>query len=1074
MRGAPVLIAVLALQTPGGEPLLSVARRADVATLTAEVRARPLDARAAIDDALAATLDPDDDASELFAAAALLADAYSRAWNDSFPRQEVRRFLAWTPDQRRGHVRSDSLRREGNELFARRGPEAAMRLWRRALVEAASVPDTAGTAAALGNLGVGFQRMDQADSAEIYLRRSRALAAAVGDRRVEANAIAQLAWSHFQRGDYEGARPLYDRALLLRQQTGDERGEAAHRNELGVVAQELGDHEAARANFEAALALNRAAGRDDAAAINLTNLGGSAAATGDPGKAVALYDQALATFRALRLDVDAADVLHAMGALELRRGNYLAARPLLAEALALYGSAGLPADAVAVRVDVAAAAAAMGDLDAALEELRTAERQAESEEIGPHARAGVGLARGDLAMALNLLADAEAAYALAADLYREAGDARGAAHARQGLGMLYLEADDFAAARHTLEASRQAHEAAGDARAAGLTLLWIAAAQLEQADTTSARALLRRAVAELAAAEDPVAEAAALGELGGLESAAGRPILADSLYAVALTRLDGRIAPDVRWTLFEGRGLTSRAAGNHAAAAVWLRRAVAEIEGVSGTLSLPERRSAYRADKWRVYAQLALTEQMRGRTAAAFEISERLRARETAAVIERAGALPPSGLPPELTRQEVELRRRIGELTRALEGTVPRPILLRGWDAGAGRAPVREALAHAQGEYARLLAEGKERGGGEWPEPPVRGWREVADRLAPQAALIEYLVSDSGVVGFVVTRDTLVGFQVPADRHELARLVEFARGTLTSAALSQAAAAESWRAPLRRLYHLLIAPAERQGLLRGRTHLVLVPHAELHYLPFAALIDQDRFLVEGFTLTYAPSASLWLSLGERRGRPQSQALLALAPRPHALPASREEVAAAQRLGGRGSRTLLGVRASEEAFVREAPQYGTVHVASFGVLNKHNPLFSFVELAPGGGLDGRLEVHEVLRMRLAADLIVLSACQTALGSGAIADIPPGDDWVGFTRAFLQAGAASVLATLWSVGDAASARLMEEFYRATGRGGSPADALAGAQRVLLRMPGATPFDWAGFALVAGASRTEGAEP
>jgi CHAT domain-containing protein len=138
-----------------------------------------------------------------------------------------------------------------------------------------------------------------------------------------------------------------------------------------------------------------------------------------------------------------------------------------------------------------------------------------------------------------------------------------------------------------------------------------------------------------------------------------------------------------------------------------------------------------------------------------------------------------------------------------------------------------------------------------------------------------------------------------------------------------------------------------------------------------------------------------------------------------------------------------------------------------VLNKHNPLFSFVELAPGGEHDGRLEVHEVFGLRLTADLVVLSACQTGLGSGALSDVPAGDDWVGLTRAFLHAGAKRVVATLWPVDDWATAAFMEQFYEGIAAGDQPVRAIAKAQRRMREAPAtAHPFFWAGFIVIGGA--------
>jgi len=243
----------------------------------------------------------------------------------------------------------------------------------------------------------------------------------------------------------------------------------------------------------------------------------------------------------------------------------------------------------------------------------------------------------------------------------------------------------------------------------------------------------------------------------------------------------------------------------------------------------------------------------------------------------------------------------------------------------------------------------------------------------------------------------------------------------------------------------------------------------LHYLPFAALLGgtgREQFLVERFQVMVTPSASVWLALGARTPLHTTRGVLAFAPQPERLPASRGEVAAVARLGGGDARVVVGNAATEAAFRREAPGRRVIHLATNGVLNKQNPLFSFVAFAPDGDNDGRLEVHEVFGLDLAADLVVLSACQTGLGSGALTDVPAGDDWVGLSRAFLSAGAARVMATLWPVQDRASATLMEQFYKEYAVGADPGRALAAAQRSLLATPAtANPYYWAGFELVGG---------
>ena len=147
-------------------------------------------------------------------------------------------------------------------------------------------------------------------------------------------------------------------------------------------------------------------------------------------------------------------------------------------------------------------------------------------------------------------------------------------------------------------------------------------------------------------------------------------------------------------------------------------------------------------------------------------------------------------------------------------------------------------------------------------------WRDVAQHLAADQALIEYLVSDSGSLAFVITRDTIGVVDLGVGHRDLARLIKLARGTLEPGGSPRTDSL--WRGPLRQLHQYLIAPLEDAGLLRGKARLVLVPHAELHYVPFAALVDDERpgrFLIERYEVSETPSASVWLALGQRPSGP---------------------------------------------------------------------------------------------------------------------------------------------------------------------------------------------------------------
>jgi len=1003
-------------------------------------------------------------AAEL-AAARRLGHAYARAWADSFLVREVARFERWGPEERRARVASDSLRRAGIEAYGREGAPAAMALWRRALGRA-SRSDPAGRAAALGSVGAGFYLMGRLDSAGVYLARSRDAAAEVGDVRTLGNAIGILASVTRDRGDLPGAVELYRRASRLRERSGDRRGLAADQNNLGLIARELGDLDAAERAFTRALDLNRRDERRRQVALNLANLADIASVRGAYAQADSLYREALTINRADGDVAETAFALRRLGLLGLRRGDYASARGLLVEALAVHEAAGAMAEAVEVRRDLALAEAATGDLQRALNTLRKAEQDARGLAEAPGVRAGLALTAADLSVQLGVYGDADAGYARAERLYREAADDVGRGRAQEGRALLLHLREDYDGALRLLQLAGRTHATGQDQRAAALTELLGGHVQRAAGNSEAARRSFERALGTLRDVGDAVGEAAALDALGGLEADRGASLAAEGLYRRALRTLGDRRADDVRWQLHAHLAAALKSRGALDEATDELRLAAGVLEQAAAGLRVEERRVGYLSDKWHVFASLALFEQERGRTAEAFSASERLRARQMRDLLAR-GQLSTRPLP---SRREQDLRRRSAELMRIIESADSRPQSARepGLERSADAA--RESLALVQEEYAALLLRLRESDPAyaELVTAETVHWRSVADALEPDEVFLEYLVTDSGSTVFVVTEDTLAAVDLGADRTALANLVEFARRTMDRPGDTPAGAL--WRTPLKRLFQYLVEPVEQTGLLAGKRRLVIAPHGELHFLHFGALLGSgptDRFLIERFELRYAPSATVWVRLEGRESRPPLPGVLALAPRPEALPGSLQEVEAIRRIQGQAATVLVGEAASEQALRAAAPRHGVLHLATYGILNKHNPLFSFVELAPAGQDDGRLEVHEVYGLRLAGQLVVLSACQTALGSGAIGDVPAGDDWVGLVQAFLYAGAGSVLASLWPVEDRATAQLMRYFYLRRADGESETAALAGAQRDMLRETGTMhPSQWSGFVLVGGA--------
>jgi CHAT domain-containing protein/Tfp pilus assembly protein PilF len=1062
-----VALGVLPLQEVGVAPLVALLEAEDERSALALVRQHPDEARKGLAELFRLSMEaPHTEARvQRLLQAEQLARVYHRAWSDSLLVLEVERFTRWSPDERAEKLEADALRRAGIEVFHSEGPRAAIRLWERALGQYRAVADPVGQAAVLGNLGAAYYVLGQLDRALQLHGRALDLAEEIGDRRTQGSALGNLGNIHSDRGDYGMAAQYYARALELRRRVGDRQGEAADLNNLGLMLGRLGDPTEAEAHFRRALALNRADGQGRAAATNLTNLGNLAVERRDLTGALALYSEALALRRGSGDRQGEALDLENLGLLHLRWGEYRKALRSLEESLVIAEGLGIPGREAELLSHMAATLAAMGQLGRALETLDDARsRMPAGDPLEPL----LGLQRADLTAELNELDAAMELYRRASAGFDRAQDYASRAEAEQGLAHLHLAVGDCDAAAEALARVLAAQQRITDGRPAALTRTLLGDAELCRGETELAADHYRRALAIQQALGDVVAQAATLDGLAHLERGRGDPRTAVGHYREALDLLRDRPALPVRWHLHYGLGLALRDLGQPERAVEELHAAVALIESVGSGFFVEERRYGFLEDKWHVYAELAKMELATGRIAESFALSERMRAGQLLDLLAR-GRTAGSASESRLVRQEEDLRRQIALLATQLGEQLERDDGVRGLVGGDhGRSRLREALAAARTNYERLLIELKEAR----PEYAslVTGATAPLNRvqalLPADAVLIEYLLHDRSTIAFVVSNDHAAAMELPVGRSELRPLVHFLRETL---ATRPDAAGELWRAPLRRLHRELIAPLEEAGHLTGRQRLLLVPHRELHYVPFQALLRDggsgERFLVESFEITYFPSASVAVEIADRGGRTTGRGLLAMAPQPEALPHSAGEVRAIGRLF-RGSTVLEGSAATESRLAELAPGRQIIHLASSAVMNTRNPLFSYVQLHPGRDTDGRLEVHEIFGLRLNAELVVLSACETGLGAGLHRDVPAGDDWVGLTRAFLYAGARSVVASLWAVDDHATRVLMEHFYAGLRAGLGAQGALAQAQRRVLREGQYRhPHFWAAFGVTSG---------
>ena len=266
----------------------------------------------------------------------------------------------------------------------------------------------------------------------------------------------------------------------------------------------------------------------------------------------------------------------------------------------------------------------------------------------------------------------------------------------------------------------------------------------------------------------------------------------------------------------------------------------------------------------------------------------------------------------------------------------------------------------------------------------------------------------------------------------------------------------STRSHLESLYHELLAP------LRSRLdtpHLLIVPHGALHYVPFHALFDGCRYVIDDYTISYAPSASVYSVCVNKRGNTSGPTLLMGVPDENAPLISAEIESLKAILPS--SRAYLGASATDGVLRSEGPDSRIVHIATHGYFRRDSPMFSSIRLG-----DSYLALYDLYRLRLPVELVTLSGCATGLNV-----VAAGDELIGLARGLFQAGAQSLLLSLWDVHDASTAEFMKEFYSGLCRGSDKAAAVKQAM-LKVRERFAHPYHWAPFVLMGGYTPLAGA--
>ena len=397
-------------------------------------------------------------------------------------------------------------------------------------------------------------------------------------------------------------------------------------------------------------------------------------------------------------------------------------------------------------------------------------------------------------------------------------------------------------------------------------------------------------------------------------------------------------------------------------------------------------------------------------------------------------------------------------------------------------------LEEKEDEYLRLMSSVKNEAKQFSPliaSEPIR-LRELQNQyLNEKTAFVEYFLGEKRSFLLFITRSNFDLYVLPSRE----RLEESVKAYLKMLSAPENGKFQGIEAS-KRLFRELLFPLNNR-IEESIENLVVIPDGTLYYLPFETLITENKYLISKFKISYAPSSSSLAILSARRNKDNSPKNLLAFGNPvytlkesktgevkaevailremylsqgfnfSPLPYSEKEILEISNLFPKvKSDIYLGDNAREDAFKNSnLDDYKIIHFACHGFLDENSPFRSALVLTLGNDSeeDGFLQAREIYTLRLSADLIVLSACQTGRGK-----LERGEGIMGLPSVFFYSGASSVVTSLWKISDKSTSELMRYFYQFLSQGEDKAQALRLAKLRMIDSQYSNPYYWAAFVL------------
>lgn len=771
--------------------------------------------------------------------------------------------------------------------------------------------------------------------------------------------------------------------------------------------------------------------------------------------ALGSYARSEEYFNALGLTDRIGDVSNNRGIVLTYLGRVTEALEAFESAARIWESEGLHLLQAQTLSNIGEAHLVLGNYTRSLEAYEQARRLFEPLEAVAHKRILLRK-NADAYLALNLYPEALSAYREAEVSLRDAGMADHHARTLWGMGATLIAQSQFA------EASTVLAEAAALFKAAGHTPM-LCSVMLEQA-------ALHDAQGDRALALDTAQQALALveGDAWPVQRLYASMRVADFLlpdteaaepYLVSSQRLAESLnLPAVNYRVNSRLGHLRRLQNRDDEAQMHLDLALSQIEDLRGHLAQESLLSSFLRDKTAAYEdliELHLARANHENLVQAFSVAERAKSRTlvdllTGVVTPRMGGLDEPGVAATLESLQADLSAAYNKMMEAGSET--------------DLAQLRDRAAHLEQEISRFRlqsARAVELGSDQFAQPLA--FEGLQSALPADLVLAAYHIIGEEILVFLyyqgklqvlrhltrvsVVQELLRRLQTQWDRFRVG--ADFAR-------IHMAVMEKSTQRILGSLYNELVSALPLESLLGPGTALAIVPHGLLHNVPFHALFDGERYLVDRCEILYAPSATVLALCQQRLISIPGRALVAgvtdeLIP---AAVAETRDVASKLAESGIETATLMDEAATLAAVQTLALDRDLLHFACHGLFRADNPMFSALKLQ-----DGWLTAADVMQMDLTDTLVTLSACESGRGT-----VLQGDEVIGLPRAFLGAGAAAVVVSLWVVQDETTRALMTDWYQRLSEGLGRAAALRAAQQSM-REQYPHPYYWAPFILIGG---------